>query len=114
MKYLAQDTTLGVVSEHPSQIIGAKMVWYYNPKDKFGGVLIADGPDGLGIKGQKVQNVDMTASKSKRIKDAKRLVAEVKKAGKVKMRTLLDGHRNRMWAANPRLNKNTLILRVMR
>lgn len=111
LKYKKDDSSLGIVSINPVQIIGAKEVWVYNTKTrKFAQYKCLD-ERGLSVKGASLENYSQD-SLEKTLRKPAETLAEFKKASKVKLRTFLKDLSTVDTQANGKLNEHHIILRV--
>lgn len=111
LKYKKEDTTLGIVSVSPSQILGAKEVWVYNTKTRKLGQYKAADAQGIGVKGIGLLNYTPD-SIEKTVRKPAETLAEFKKASKVKLRTFLKDIVAIDIALTGKLNENHIILRI--
>jgi hypothetical protein len=110
-KYLQEDITLSLVSLHPRNIHGAKEVWVYNSKTCKLGCYRAQDEGGLVVKGTSISNFSID-SVEKRLRKPVDILAELKKCGKVKLRTFLADIKAVDIKLKGRTNEFTIILRV--
>lgn len=111
MKYLKGDNKLKVVSVNPESIVGANQLWVFNVKTRKLGVYNSDG--GLTVKGCTLQNFDESTSVQKTVRKPEVKVPEVVLAGKVALRKLMPDINAVETALTGRINKDTLLLRVV-
>jgi hypothetical protein len=111
LKFKKDDTSLGIVSINPVQIIGAKECWVYNTKTRKLAQFKAIDADGLSVKGASIINFS-TDSIEKTLRKPAESLAEFKKASKVKLRTFLKELSTVDVQANGKLNEHHIILRV--
>lgn len=111
LKYRKDDSTLGIVSVNPIQIIGAKEVWVYNTKNRKLAQYKANDLDGISVKGASLTNYS-TDSIEKMLRKPAEALAEFKKATKIKLRTFLKDLSTVDVPCNGRLNDQCIILRV--
>lgn len=114
IKYKIEDTELGIRSVSPAEMIGASQVWLYNTKTKKLSRYTSDSTKGILAKGSAIQNWDPENSKQKTLRKPEETLKEVLNAGKVKLRTLLEGLKTKDQNVNGRINADTIILRVIR
>lgn len=111
LKYKKEDSTLGIASVNPVQIIGAKELWVYNTKTRKLAQYKATDERGLAVKGTAILNFT-TDSVEKTLRKPADTLADFKKASKVKLRTFLKDIATVDVPANGKLNENHIILRV--
>lgn len=111
LKYKKEDTSLGIVSLNPVQIIGSKEVWVYNTKTRKIAQYKAIDERGLLVKGASLENFT-TDSAEKTVRKPAETLAEFKKASKVKLRTFLKDLSTVDIPAGGKLNEHHVILRI--
>jgi hypothetical protein len=111
IKYKKEDSSLGIVSLNPVQIISAKEVWLYNTKTRKLAQYKAIDERGLSVKGAGLLNYT-TDSVEKTIRKPAETLAEFKKASKVKLRTFMKDLTTVDIPCNGKLNENHIILRI--
>ncbi len=105
---------LNLVSIMPDQIIGMMQLWVYNTKTRKLGVYVADDASGLSVKGSTVQNFTPHKSVQKTLRKPADMLPEVLGCGKVALRSILPNIRAAEGALTGRLNKDTILLRVVK
>jgi hypothetical protein len=114
LKYKKEDSSLGIVSLNPAQILGAKEVWSFNTKTRKISRFIADDVQGpLSVKGASLIGYNEAKSVSKNLRKPAEQLAEFKKSGKVQLRTFLDNIKAVEIKANGRMNEDTIILKIL-
>jgi len=113
LKYKKDDSTLGIVSANPVQIIGCKEVWLYNVKTRKISQYKTLDESGITVKGASLVNYSPD-SVEKTIRKPAEALAEFKKASKVKLRTFMKDLSTIDIPCNGKLNENHIILRVER
>lgn len=111
LKYKKEDNSLGIVSQNPVQIIGAKEVWVYNTKTRKLAQYKAFDERGLLVKGASLENFS-SDSAEKTVRKPAETLAEFKKASKVKLRTFLKDLSTVDIPAGGKLNEHHVILRI--
>lgn len=111
LKYKKEDTSLGIVSLNPVQILGAKELWVYNTKTRKLAQYKASNESGLGVKGASLTDFS-TESLEKTLRKPAETLADFKKASKVKLRTFLKDLSTVDVNANGKINEHHIILRV--
>jgi hypothetical protein len=113
LKYKKEDSSLGIVSLNPIEIVGSKEVWVYNTKTRKIAQYKAVDERGLSVKGASLLNYS-TDSAEKTLRKPVETLAEFKKASKVKLRTFLKDLSTVDIPCNGKLNENHVILRIDR
>lgn len=111
LKFKKEDTSLGIVSLSPTQIIGAKELWCYNTKTRKLAQYKAEDASGLSVKGASLLNYSADSAEKTLRKPAEAL-AEFKKASKVKLRTFLKDLTTVDIPCNGKINEHHILLRV--
>ena len=113
LKYKKEDSSLGIVSLNPVEIVGSKELWVYNTKTRKIAQYKALDERGLNVKGASLLNYS-TDSAEKTVRKPVETLAEFKKASKVKLRTFLKDLSTVDIPAQGKLNENHIILRIDR
>ncbi len=111
LKYKREDSSLGIVSQNPVNIPGAKEVWVYNTKTRKLSQYKEASPQGLGVKGASIVDYS-TDSVEKTLRKPAEQLADFKKANKVKLRTFLKDLSTLDVPCGGKLNENHVILRI--
>jgi hypothetical protein len=111
LKYKKEDSSLGIVSLNPVQIVGSKEVWVYNTKTRKIAQYRALDERGLLVRGASLENFSSDSAEKTLRKPAETL-AEFKKASKVKLRTFLKDLSTVDIPAAGKLNEHHVILRI--
>lgn len=111
LKYKKDDSSLGIVSINPVQIIGSKEVWLYNTKTRKLTQYKALDESGLSVKGAAIVNFSHD-SVEKTVRKPAETLADFKKASKVKLRTFLKELSTVDVPAPGKVNEHHVILRV--
>lgn len=111
LKYKKDDSTLGIVSINPIQLLGAKDVWIYNTRTRKLSQYKANDADGIGVKGTGLLNYS-TDSIEKTVRKPVETLADFKKASKVKLRTFLKDLTTVDTPCSGKLNEHCVILRA--
>ena len=114
VNYLKKHEQLKLVSANPEDIIDAKELWVYQTKYRKLGKYVTDGYTTLGVKGTTITGFDPTKSVQKTLRKPKEQLADFKKAGKVKLRTFMDEVKAVDIKLTGRMNKDTIILKVVK
>ena len=97
----------------PTQIVGATQLWIYNVKYKSLGVYVCTNPHGFSVKGCTVLNYDVNESISKTLRKPEQTIEEVLQSGKVALKKILPSLRTKEKKLTGRINKDTILLRVL-
>jgi ABC-type hemin transport system substrate-binding protein len=111
LKYKKEDSSLGIVSINPINIIGSKEVWCYNTKTRKISQYKALDVDGISVKGGSLLNYSPD-SVEKTVRKPAETLAEFKKASKVKLRTFMKDLTTVDIPAGGKLNEHHVILRI--
>jgi hypothetical protein len=111
LKFKKDDSSLGIVSINPVQILGSKEVWIYDTKKRKLAHYKALDDRGLLVKGASLDNFS-SDSVEKTVRKPVETLAEFKKASKVKLRTFLKEIKAVDVPSNGRLNDQCIILRI--
>ena len=114
VQFLDEDKTYKLKSVPPTQIIGALQLWVFNVKTRRLGVYNAADASGLSVKGSSILNFTEDTSMQKLIRKPDELLPEVIKGGKVFMRTVFANIRAVESALSGRINKDTILLRIVK
>lgn len=114
VNYLKKHEGLKLVSVNPEDIIDAKELWVYQTKYRKIGKYVTDGYTTLGVKGTTITGFDTTKSVQKTLRKPKEQLADFKKAGKVKLRKWLEEVKAVDIKLTGRINKDTILLKVVR
>lgn len=114
LNYKKTDETLKLVSVNPVDIIGAKELWCFDTKTRKLFRYIADDMEGpLTVKGTSIIGFNTTKSIGKTLRKPAEQLAELKKSGKVALRSFLDNINAVEVKANGRINSNQILFRVI-
>lgn len=113
MNYLLESKEFKLKSIAPKQIIGAMQLWIFNVKTRSLGVYHAEDASGFSIKGSTVLNFSESKSVSKRLRKPEQTLPDVLNGGKVALRNLLGNLSTKESLLTGRINKDTIILRVI-
>jgi len=111
LKYKKEDSSLGIVSLNPVEIVGSKELWVYNTKTRKIAQYKALDERGLNVKGASILNYS-SDSAEKTVRKPAETLAEFKKASKVKLRTFLKDLTTLDVTVSGKLNENHIILRI--
>jgi hypothetical protein len=114
MLYQKEFEELKLKSVAASGIVGAMQLWIYNTKTRKLGVYHADDAGGLSVKGSTIINFSETKSVQKKLRKPEVTIPEVLTGGKVFMRNVMDNIRAVQSVLNGRINKDTILLKIMK
>jgi hypothetical protein len=111
-KYQKESNEHKLTSINPESILGAQTVWTFNTKYNLLSVFVADGRDGINVRGTSLVSYNSDNSKSIKIgrKTSEKLQA-VLTGGKIVLRKMIE---EMTGEANGRINENTIILKVIK
>lgn len=113
VKYLVKDDEAKLQSVSPEKIIGAQQLWVYTPKLRKLGVYHASGEAGLSVKGTTLTGFDEAKSISKTLRKPEDVLLHVTSSGKLALRKVMDNINAKAQPQNGRLNKDTILLKVV-
>lgn len=114
LNYLPEFKELGLTSVKVTDIIGAMSLWVFNTKTRKLGVYHAEDAGGLSVKGSTILNFAESKSMQKKLRKPEVVLPEVLNGGKVILRNLLDGINAVPHWLNGRINKDTILLKVIK
>jgi hypothetical protein len=112
LKYMKSYKDLKLDSIDPTIIVGATSLWVYNTKYRILTNYVSD--SGLAVKGSTLLNINEQETKSKKLRKPEVTIPEVLTAGKVPLRKVFDNLTTGFLNANGRINKDTILLRVVK
>lgn len=113
IKYKIKDDALKLQSVDPVKIVGAIQLWIYNTKTRKLGVYNAVDESGLKMKGTTIKNYVEDTAISKTLRKPDVTLPIVTDGSKIALRKVLDGIKAKPAKMNGRINKDTLLLRVV-
>lgn len=114
LNYMKEHPDLKLVSVDPQNLLGCRQLWVYDTKSRILTRYDASGPEGLGVKGTTLTGYDLVSSMGKRLRKPELTLKEVLSAGKVAIRRVLSDLKTVDIKPNGRINKNVVLLRVLR
>ena len=114
LKYKKEDTTLGLKSINPAEIVGASQVWIYNTKYKRLAAYRTDSAQGIQVKGSTLQNYDPEMSEQRSVRRPEVVVKRVLDAGKIQLRKLLSDLATKEYDLTGRINDECIIVRAIK
>lgn len=109
---LPESAEYKVKSVDPKEIIGKDRVFLFNEKYRILTELVAD-VGGFSGKGMEITNVNMSKSRSTKLRNPLDILPKICKSAVRSINKEWDGLTTKTTEANPRLNRNTVVLRVM-
>lgn len=113
IKYLKEHKPFRIVSIQPKEIVGAQQLWIFNVKNRKLGRYVAEEGGQLSVKGTAILGYDERHSICKTVRKPDKTLPELMKAGKVALRTFLDGIKATPTRMKPRIGKDCVLLRVL-
>jgi len=113
LKYLKNHAEFKLQSINPELIIGAEHLWVFNVKTRKLGLYVAKNIDGLNVKGSSILNFTET-SVSKTVRKPEKVLTDVLNGTKVTLRKLMDSINSKPVELNGRINKDTVLLRIVK
>ena len=113
LKYLKESEEFSLKSVLPSKIIGATQLWVFNTRYRTLGVYHCPNAHGFSVKGCTIQNFDLDISICKRLRKPEKVLEKVLSAGKVGLRKILPELKTKENMLTGRINKDTILLRVL-
>ena len=110
VSYLKEHDELQLVSIDPVEIIRAKQLWTYNPTSN---KLCVYRAAGLSIQGSTLRYVDSSEEKKLGPK-TKTILQRLMNGGKIVCDRLMEEINSKSFEPSPRLNRNTLLLKVIK
>jgi hypothetical protein len=114
MQFMPDFAELKLKSVAPTDVIGVMQLWVYNAKTRKLGVYHAEDAGGLSVKGSTILNFTESKSIQKKLRKPEVTLPEVLSGGKVFLRSVLSDIRAVESVLNGRINKDTILLRVMK
>jgi hypothetical protein len=109
---LPESAEYKVKSVDPKDIIGKDRAFLFNEKYRILTELVAD-VGGFSGRGMEITNVNMSKSRSTKLRNPLDILPKVCKSGVRAINKEWSGLTTKTTEANPRLNRNTVVLRVM-
>jgi len=114
LQFLPEYKELNITSVDPKGIINASQLWVFNPKTRNLSVYHAVGRSGLSVRGTTITGYDTDASLTKKVRKPEQVIPQVLNAGKVDLRSIMKNLSTTENKANGRINKDTILLRVIK
>jgi hypothetical protein len=113
LKFCEEDTDLKIKSIPPTRMVGAEGVWSYHRKSRLLSYYAADDASGLGVKGCALTNYSKSKSRTKKLRKPEEVLPQIISGGKVYLKKIMDDLTTKDVKVTGRLNKETLLVRVM-
>lgn len=114
MNYKATDDSLGIKGATPESIIGAAGVVLFNSKYRRCELYFAKDNEKLSVAGSKITNFDPILSRGKTIRNPEETLPHWIRAGnRRRLEVLYKDINGKDWEVNGKLNKNTMIIKVV-
>jgi hypothetical protein len=114
VQYCVEDETYKLKSELPKGIIGATSLWIFNVKTRKLGVYHALDSEGFGVKGTSLTNFSEMKSVQKTLRKPEAILPDVVKGAKVFLRNVMENIKSKDAKLNGRLNKDTVIVKIIK
>jgi hypothetical protein len=114
IEHIIPGTKMAVRSIETLSILGAKQLWIYNAKYRKLGVLYSKTDSGLHVKGSKITDYDLKISVWKKIRKPQIILPEFMQLGKVALRHFMETINQKDQPISSRINKETVLLRVIK
>ncbi len=113
LNYMKEFPELKLVSVDPTTILKASSLWTYNVKYKSLTVYHAlDG--GLTVENSSIKNFNPQESVGKTLRKPEATLGSLLTAGKVTLKTIMGTLTTKPWNANGRINKDTILVKVVK
>ena len=113
LKFQINESSLGIASINPTDIIDAKEVWTYNTKTRKVGVYVVDDfKSGLAVKGTTIQDFDPAKSVQKTLRKPAEQIKNWTGTSKMKFARAFKELTTTDTKMNGRFNENTIILKA--
>ena len=114
-QYQKESNEYKLQSCDPATVIGSQELWTFNTKSKVLSVFRARGPSGLNIRRTAIDAFDSDSSVSKKIgRKTEDTIKQVLNGGKIVLRKLMDNVSSGPTKLSERINKDTILLKVVR
>jgi hypothetical protein len=111
--FLAESKEFKLKSIPADKIVGATQLWVFNTKYRYLGVYNASDSAGFSVKGSTLKNFDQATSTEKKLRKPQDILKKALDGGKVALRKLLPAVRCKEKKLTGRINKHTILLRVL-
>lgn len=114
MQFMPENVEYKIASINPSSIIGSNQLWVFNVKYKNLRVYNAMGPAGFSVKGTTLQGFDPDNSYAKALRKPHDVLPQVLNGGKRVLNNLMGNLTTKATEPNGRINKDCILLRVIK
>jgi hypothetical protein len=112
--FKAKDDAYKIQSIDPVNIIGSSQLWIFNTKTKRLAVYTAEDDAGLFLKGSKIVGFSVSKSYAKTLRKPEKVLNSVLNGGKIALRKIMDDITGKSFPLNGKLNKDTILLRIVK
>lgn len=113
LQFLVESPEYKIASIKPKEVIGAMQLWVFNVKTRKLGVYHAEDAGGIQVKGSSLLNYSESKSIHKGVRKPLDVLPKVLSAGKIALRSVLSTIASKESQLSGRINKDTILLRVM-
>jgi hypothetical protein len=113
MKYLEESKEYQIVSTPKEKLPGSRRVFLFNVKTRTITELVSDQRNGFTVKGTTIQGIDFDLSRSTKLRKPEEFLPIVQKKTPNQINTEWKKLTTKTNCANGRVNKDTIILRIM-
>lgn len=113
LKFCSEDKELKLKSVPATRMIGSEGLWTYHRGNRMLTYYVADDASGLGAKGCAILNYSKTKSRAKKLRKPEEILPQVLAGGKVVLKNLFDELTTKNAKVTGRVNKETLLVRVI-
>ena len=114
MIFCKEDNNYQLQSIDPKEIIRSSQLWIFNTKNRKLGVYHAQDSQGLSVSGTTITNFAEDKSVMKTLRKPDEILPQVRSAGKVALRKVLDEVNSIEVGLTGRINKDIILLRVIK
>lgn len=114
LKYKEKDETYSLQSARATDIPGCSQLWVFNTKYRTLAVYNAIGPAGLSVKGSTLTGWDEKTSVVKTLRKPNEQLKKLLDGGKVVLRKFMDEIKCKPKTATGRINKETVLVRIIK
>jgi hypothetical protein len=112
--YLKESSEYKIASVPPEQIVGAQAMYLFNTKNRVMKYLISDRRDGFTVKGSTIHGYDVEASFKKMLRKPEAMIETIGKATKSKAMKEFKALKTKESATDGRINRDTVILKIIK
>ena len=112
--YKDEDGDLGITSIDPVNAVGSQAVVVYNTRSKHIEVYRAVAGSALSFQGARITNFDTAISMGRTLRKPESDLAHWTRATTIRrLEVLIDGIKGKKWEVTGKLNRNTMIIKVL-